>query len=418
MMAQDKNKSINDVNDSIQSMTSERVAFGRGGSKAPSVVIKRNPCTEKENIHKEDEKIRIGTWNVRTMLRPGKLANVIKEMRGARLDVLGLSEIRWKEEGDFMSEGIRVIHTEGLRGQNGVAILLNERVAKCVSRIERHEDRLLMVTIKAHPVDIVVMQVYMPTTAHPEEELDKIYEMIEERMGNIKGTDYLVIMGDWNAAVGEGAEGGYIGKYGLGKRNERGERLVEFCRQQELVVTNTCFQHEKRRRYTWKAPGDIARYQLDYIMVRKRYRNSVKNSRTLPGADADTDHNLVAMTVHLCLRFVKRKGNMRQRWDKDRLKAKRQELSEKIDEHLTEGDVASTDERWKRLKETIIKDATEIVGFKKGTAPRKPWVTTEMLQDMVERRKWKHQSSEEARQQYRRLNNQLRRTTDKARERW
>ena len=67
-----------------------------------------------------------------------------------------------------------------------------------------------------------------------------------------------------------------IGKYGLGKRNSRGEKLAEFCERRELILTNTWFQHEKRRRYTWKSPGDMARYQLDYIMVRHRYRNSVK----------------------------------------------------------------------------------------------------------------------------------------------
>src|ERR1700733_12180740 len=115
---------VNDVNDPTQSLTG-RVAFGRRGSKASSVVIQRNPCKEKINV---------GTWNVRTMLRPGKLANVIKEMRRANLDILGLSEVRWKEGGDFVSDGVRVIYTEGREGQSGVAILLEERVAKCVTK--------------------------------------------------------------------------------------------------------------------------------------------------------------------------------------------------------------------------------------------------------------------------------------------
>jgi len=167
MMAQKLN-SDNDVNESTQSTTG-RVAFGRRGNKASSVVIQRNPCKEKINI---------GTWNVRTMLRPGKLANVIREMKRTELDILGLSEVRWKEGGDFMSEGIRVIHTEGKGGQSGVAILLEEKVAKCVTRIENYKDRLLMVGIKAYPVDIMIVQVYMPTTACEEEEVDNLYEII------------------------------------------------------------------------------------------------------------------------------------------------------------------------------------------------------------------------------------------------
>jgi len=75
-----------------------------------------------------------------------------------------------------------------------------------------------------------------------------------------------------------------------------------------------------------------------------------------------------------------------------------------------------TEERWKRLKKVVKTAAVEMIGFQKGSAPCKPWVTTGMLQEMEERRKWKHQSTDEAKSEYRRLNNQLRKTTDKARE--
>src|SRR6218665_2469071 len=117
----------NDVNDSIQS--SERVAFVRGGNKASSVVIQRNPCKEKEKTEKGKERLKVGIWNVRTMRRPGKLTNVIGEMKKAGLNILGLSEVRWKDAGEFMSEGVRVIYTGGEESQNGIAILL---VARCI----------------------------------------------------------------------------------------------------------------------------------------------------------------------------------------------------------------------------------------------------------------------------------------------
>src|SRR6218665_3602860 len=109
-----------------------------------------------------------------------------------------LSEVRWKEGGDFTSDGVRVIYTEGKGGQSGVAILLEERIAKCVIRAESYKDRLLMLMIKAYPVDIVVIQVYMPTGASEEEEVDSIYEVIEEKLSNIKGSEYTIVMGDWN----------------------------------------------------------------------------------------------------------------------------------------------------------------------------------------------------------------------------
>ena len=94
-----------------------------------------------------------------------------------------------------------------------------------------------------------------------------------------------------------------VGKFGLGKRNDRGEKLIEFCKSQNLV--NTWYEQEKRRRYTWKSPGDLRRYQIDYILVRQRYRNSVKSSWNYPGADVDSDHKLVAMLLKLKLKLKK-----------------------------------------------------------------------------------------------------------------
>src|SRR6218665_3696906 len=115
-----------------------------------SVVIQRNPCQINRNQKKKNDlknKIQVGTWNVRTMLRPGKLTNVIREMKRANLDVMGLAETRWKEEGDFTSDGVRIIHTGGENGQNGVAVLVEEKIARSIVEIERYGSRMIKVKI-------------------------------------------------------------------------------------------------------------------------------------------------------------------------------------------------------------------------------------------------------------------------------
>src|ERR1044072_5406888 len=132
-------------------------------------------------------------------------------------------------------------------------------------------------------------------------------------------------MGDMNAVVGKGRDGMEVGKFGLGKRNDRGERVVEFCKRNKLMITNTWFEQEKRRRYTWQKPGDTGRYQIDYIMVKHRYRNSVKSSWSYPGADVDSDHNLVAMRVQVRLKRIK-KGKREWKWDVDKLRQLNNEL--------------------------------------------------------------------------------------------
>ena len=138
----------------------------------------------------------------------------------------------------------------------------------------------------------------MPTSDYEDKVVEDLYDMIDEELDKGKGNDYRILLGDWNAVVGNCRKEDVVGKWGLGKKNHRGDMLVQFCKRRKLVITNTLFEHHPRRPYTWKAPGDTARYQIDYIIVSQRYKNSVKTSAaSYPGADCNSDHKLVMMTA-------------------------------------------------------------------------------------------------------------------------
>ena len=77
-------------------------------------------------------------------------------------------------------------------------------------------------------------------------------------MENVKKNDNLIILGDWNAVVVEGQKWDAVGKNGLGFRNNRGKRLIDFCKEKEFIITNTIFQQHPRRLYTWVKPGGTA----------------------------------------------------------------------------------------------------------------------------------------------------------------
>ena len=79
-------------------------ALGRGRNRASQVVIQRNPCYKM---------MRIATWNVRTMNKPEKLENIKHEMKRLNIDIMGLSEVRWKESGDYTDGDTRVIYSGG-----------------------------------------------------------------------------------------------------------------------------------------------------------------------------------------------------------------------------------------------------------------------------------------------------------------
>ena len=89
----------------------------------------------------------------------------------------------------------------------------------------------------------------------------------------------LFIRGDWNAKVGSQEIPGVTGKFGLGGQNEAGQRLIEFCQENVLVIANTLFQQHKRRLYTWTSPDGQYRNQIDYILCRQRWRSSVQSGK-------------------------------------------------------------------------------------------------------------------------------------------
>jgi len=79
--------------------------------------------------------------------------------------------------------------------------------------------------------------------------------------------------------------------------NEAGECLKDFCIKHELLVANTLFKQHPRWLYVWTSPDNQLRNQTDYIAVGRHWRSHITNCRTYPGADCDSDHNLLVVSV-------------------------------------------------------------------------------------------------------------------------
>ena len=105
------------------------------------------------------------------------------------------------------------------------------------------------------PFNVTVIQVCAPTSNAEEAEGVRFYEDLRDHLDLTPQKDVLVIIGDWNAKVGSQETPGVTGKFGLGVQNEAGQRLIEFCQENTLVIANTLFQQHKRRLYTWTSPG-------------------------------------------------------------------------------------------------------------------------------------------------------------------
>ena len=112
------------------------------------------------------------------------------------------------------------------------------------------------------------------------------------------------MIGDWNAKVGSQETPEVTGKFGLGIWNEAGQRLIEFCQENALVITNTLFQQHKRRLYTWTSPGGKYRNQIDFILRSQRWRSCIQSAKTKQGADCGSDHEVLIAKFRLKLKKV------------------------------------------------------------------------------------------------------------------
>ena len=116
----------------------------------------------------------------------------------------------------------------------------------------------------------MVIPVYAPTSNAEEAEVEWFYEEDLQDLLELTPKRYvLFIVGDWNAKVGSQETPGVTGKFGLGIWNEAGQRLIEFCQENTLVIANTLFQQHKRL-YTWTSPDGQHRNQIDYVRRSQR----------------------------------------------------------------------------------------------------------------------------------------------------
>src|SRR6218665_2963651 len=212
------------------------------------------------------KKMRIGTWNVRSMLQLGKVQNLGRELERLRVEICGIAEVRWSGRGHFdTSDGHMNIYSgEESQGHSGGGVWINKGRKTAVIGYETVSSRILVVRLKAKPRCISLVQVYAPTAERENDEIEVFYQEMTNTLKKIPKRDITVMMGDFNAKVGSVNIPPVTGGEGLGRINERGERLIDFCMEQEICLTNTWFKQHQRRLYTWTAPDGNTKNQIDY----------------------------------------------------------------------------------------------------------------------------------------------------------
>ena len=162
-------------------------------------------------------------------MNQGKLEVVKQEMARVNIDILGIRELKWTVMGEFNSDDHYIYYCgqEYLR-RNGVAIMVNKRLQNAVLGCNLKNDRMISVFFQGKPFNIMVIQAYTPTGNN--EEVEWFYEDLQDLLELTPPKDVLFILGNWNAKVGSQETPGVTGKFGVGIRNEAGQRLIDFTK--------------------------------------------------------------------------------------------------------------------------------------------------------------------------------------------
>ena len=160
-------------------------------------------------------------------MNQGKLEVVKQEMARVNIDILRINELKWARMGEFNSDDhyIYYCEQESLR-RNGEAIIVHKRVWNAVLGCNLKNYRIISVRFQGKPFNITVIQVYALNSNAEKAEIEWFYEDLQDILEHTPKKDILFIIADWNAKVGSQKTPGVIGKFGLGMRNEAGQRLI------------------------------------------------------------------------------------------------------------------------------------------------------------------------------------------------
>ena len=315
-------------------------------------------------------------------MNQGKLNIVKDEMERMEIDVLGISELKWTGKGHFQSEDYKVFYSgrENLR-MNGVAIILNKDMLNYVLGYNPTNDRIISIRFQGKPINITIIQVYAPTTAASGEVIE---DKLQEALNNTPRKDLAIIMGDCNAKVGKMKNARVTGQFGLGDRNEAGDRLVQFCEENELSITNTFFEQPDCRLYTWTTPDGNHRNQIDYIICKQRWKTAVQSVKTRPGADCGSDHKLLLAGAKIKLK-KKRKQEHQIRYDTENIPI---EFLIRVSNRFMELEGIADqepEEIWGNIKQVIEEEAKDSMLLKKARK-RSKWISNEAIKIAEKRR--------------------------------
>ena len=349
----------------------------------------------------------MGTWNVRGL--NGKEGELVEEFENVGLDIIGITETKKESKGEIMMKGGHLLIYSGVemkeRAREGVGCIIAKDSIKYLKEWTGVSERILKITMKLDKHnETMILVVYGPSEDETIKNKDNFWEELTEVTEEAKGR--LIILGDLNGRVGEKDEetGETIGHYGESVRNSNGKRLIDFCIMNDLVITNTFYEHKEIHRYTREVRSRGERSIIDYIMINKKYRKEVKDTRVRRGPEIYSDHYLVLTKIRTEEIVHDRKqvnsgtGVMREIIKVYKLRNKEVAEAYRVKVEVEMQKAKNTDtnieNQWKEIRDVMMKVAKQTCGSTrvggKDTNKQTRWWNAELAAEIkLKKQKWK-----------------------------
>ncbi|XP_041481845.1 uncharacterized protein LOC121429016 [Lytechinus variegatus] len=337
----------------------------------------------------------ICTYNVRSLLGEDRLYDLEKELGNITWDIVGLCEVRRRGEHLQQLKSGHLLYTRGKEESSigGVGFLIHKTIASNVISYKSTSDRVSQIILKISKKQTMkIIQVYLPTSSHADEEVDMVYEEIAKLLDEDKA-NFTIVMGDFNAKVGKREDNSemMLGKFGIGTRNDRGDRLLEFASCRGLKVMNSFFKKKEHRKWTWQSPNGTTRNEIDFILTNRP--DIITDVSVLNRFNTGSDHRLVRAKMHVNFKLERskliRKKNASLNVDKlkqckDEFQLQLRNRFQVLQDEVNQEDI---NDIYNKFSHTVQTCALEIAGKRENQTTDK--ITKETLDLMGKRRQMK-----------------------------
>ncbi|XP_037930456.1 uncharacterized protein LOC119665244, partial [Teleopsis dalmanni] len=290
------------------------------------------------------------------------MATLAAECDRFKIDVIGISEVRWNGTGEFTNQKGGVLMYSGMPDEQdphirGVAVYVRKNVKHSILCWKAISERIIVVRFRAKKFNMSLVQCYAPTEDSPLDQKEVFYSALERTLSEIPRTDVIILMSDFNAEITQSIELGSL------------------------------FPHKTCHKVTWKSPAGNFESQIDHICISKRWSKVLCDVRNKRSADIDSDHYLVVaeLKFNIPKHRYEHPQHTRRTYNTTKLNvgAVKNEMIERIN-NVSLMEDASIEETWLHIKTNLEEICKDTLGYRKNE--QKEWLSANSWELIAQRR--------------------------------